>query len=392
MPVAITKPGEPGAFSLTSPPSVKGEPKLEDILLAKVMTYADRKVWVTHPFPDTLELVAHITNDLQLVPDQSGKSAKKLYAQLDEEMCGVISAPPLTEGCGVTLVKLIAPPHKNAVARFGIDYAPHQVAHFTLRRSPGTDFSTWTARLEFSPSRGGLAGLVAIEKGMELVAGILDFDKLLGAFVLARLDVAIDCIGALPLDLLARAPKEGKRVVYTQPGIGPETVYIREKTALPKLPLKKSAKTFGTLLLTLYERRAQHRQLGLPPPHGKWPVTRVEVRKRWSSKRPSFRDLGELKNPFVKRHVAYAAAVPSKQPARWREFCLDAFIGGADFAQQYPYGPARLAMAKAYRTFKGDLIDSNNWDGWTVGLAQIGIDQWIERAKSSVKISAGKSA
>ena len=72
MPVAITPPGTLGAFPLTSPPSVKDEPKLEDNLLAKVMTYTDRKVWVTHPFPDTLELVAPITNDMQFVPDQSG--------------------------------------------------------------------------------------------------------------------------------------------------------------------------------------------------------------------------------------------------------------------------------------------------------------------------------
>jgi hypothetical protein len=42
-------------------------------------------------------------------------------------------------------------------------------------------------------------------------------------------------------------------------------------------------------------------------------------------------------------------------------------------------------MAKTYRTFKADLIDANSWAGWTIGLVQTGIDQWIKRAKSSAK-------
>jgi hypothetical protein len=347
------------------------------------MTYADRKVWVMHPVPDTIELAAPVTNDILFVPDQSGKSAKGLYSQLDDELCGLIAAPPVTEGCGVKLVKLIAPPHDQAKAIFAIDYAAHQTAHFTLRRSPGDDYFTWQVRLEFSPSRAGPEGLQKIEDGIDLVAGLLDFDRLLGAFKVARLDAAIDCIAAVPLDLVARAHNEGKRVLYMSPGVGPETIYLREKKALPKQPLGKSTKTFGTLLMTLYERRAQHLQLGLPPPYGKWPATRVEIVKRWSNKRPSLEKLATIKNPFLKRHVAYAAAIPSKKPARWREFCLQAFIGGPEFAAEHPYGAARVAMAKAYRTFKADLIDQDNWAGWSNGLAHSGLNHWIERANKS---------
>lgn len=373
--------GALGSFPLTSPPSVKKEPKLEDNLLAKVMTYTDRRVWLTHPFPDTLELVASVTNDIQFMPDLSGSSAKKTYTDLDEILLGLITAP-LPKGCGVERVKLIAPPKPYVMAMFGIDYAPHQRAHFTLRQTLGMDFPVWKARLEFSPSRAGPQGLKAIEEGIDVVAGALDFDRLLGAFRIARMDAAIDCIGAYPLDLAARVAKEGKRHTYSSPGIGPESVYIHKATPLP-LAGGKPSKPLGQLLLTLYERRSQYVQKGWPPPYGDWPVTRAEVRRRWSNHRPSFHKLADLTNPFQGRHVAYAPALLIKKQLQWRDFCLEAFIGGPAYAEQSRFTPSWLNMAKLYRSFSADLIDEASWAGWHHGVVSTGMASWIDRAKNN---------
>jgi hypothetical protein len=58
-------------FPLTSPP-----PKPDENLIAKIVTYDDREITVTVPFPDTLELVAEVVNDLLQVPDLRGNRSR----------------------------------------------------------------------------------------------------------------------------------------------------------------------------------------------------------------------------------------------------------------------------------------------------------------------------
>ena len=68
-------------FPLTSRPA-KPIPHPPVKLIAKTVSYGDRDIIVTIPFPDTIELVAVITNEVLAVPDWSGKSVKMAYSEL----------------------------------------------------------------------------------------------------------------------------------------------------------------------------------------------------------------------------------------------------------------------------------------------------------------------
>lgn len=201
-------------------------------------------------------------------------------------------------------------------------------------------------------------------------------------FEVARIDSAIDCIGATPLDLIAHIPKPGKRMVYVGAHGTPESVYFYElKKHLVAPPKTLGVKTMGPHRLTLYERRAYHLQLSLQPPYGPCPVTRAEVTKRWTKKRPFLAEVPTLANLFVGRRVAYAAAVPAGDKRAWRQFCLAGFGGGVDksFFSWFP-GPGPK-FAKAYSTCSGDLIDPSCWDRWLDGIEITGLSDWIEIAQ-----------
>ena len=75
MPVKVTT-GEP-VYSLTSPPE-QPEPYPPAELIAKVVEYDDRKIIVTVPVVDTIELIVDIINEMHGSPDTSYKSAKQI--------------------------------------------------------------------------------------------------------------------------------------------------------------------------------------------------------------------------------------------------------------------------------------------------------------------------
>lgn len=380
MAVAITPSGAAAAFPLTSTPA-KPEPQPEEALIAKVMSYADRTVWVTHPQPDTIVLKAPILNEVLEVPDQSGKTAKEIYAQLDEEISHHLTWPAAEP---VQKVKLIAHEKPNRTALYRIPCGPHHSAYLRLARTPGPDFGSWRVELEFSPANVGPAGLDAIEEGLEIVAGFLNFDRLLSACQVARLDVAIDCIGLRPLDLICHIPKPGKRNIYVGDDAGVETIYLHQRKAPATNPKPAGWNTLGTLRATVYERRAQFLQLGWLPPFGPCPVTRIEVRKRWNNKRPWFSDLGGIENMFAGRRFAYAAEVPVKPSNAWREFCLLVFAQGIERTTYEPLRGQHIGMAKRYENCVGDLVDESSWIGWGLGLEICGLAEWIARAKKGL--------
>lgn len=82
MPVEISKPGAPSLFPLTSPPKdPKPAPAKE--IVHKIVDCVDRKVWVSVPFPDHITLVADILDEHMITPDQSNKTVKQIYKNLD---------------------------------------------------------------------------------------------------------------------------------------------------------------------------------------------------------------------------------------------------------------------------------------------------------------------
>jgi hypothetical protein len=367
-------------FPLTSPPS-KPKPAPENKLVAKVLDYEDRKIVVTIPFPDTVELVAQILNETQLQPDHSQKSQKLKYQQLDEDIIASLSEAPMG---GTPFVTGGSNPAKTKAAfRIGYDEGqPLNWAQLTLWRTQGDDFGYWQVRLQFSASKAGPAGLVKLIAGLEAALPFLDVSKLIAAFKVSRVDAAIDCIGASPLDLIAHVTKPGKRMVFVGSKGRPESVYFYErKKPLSSPPQSLSVWTRGPHRLTLYERRDYHRQLMLDPPYGDCPVTRVEVPMRWTNARPSLSKLPHLKNLLKGKRVAYAPAAPGGGGRTWRQFCMAAFGAGVDQALfGWVPGPG-AKFATAYEGCPGDLVSEVNWPAWVAGLEHTGLAAWVKLAE-----------
>lgn len=382
MAVKLTS-GAKALFPLTSPPP-KPTPEPDKALIAKVVSYGDREIIVTIPFPDSIELVAGITNDILDVPDLSGKSAKLMYSELDldiqQSLVEIAMILPSFVKGGVNLNK--------TKAEFFIQYdavQPLNKGRLLLWRTKKDDFGSWSVRLEFSPAKAGAAGLQKLIEGIEAALPFLSSAKLLQSFRIARLDGAIDCIGASPLDLIAHVLKPGKRMVFVGDHGRPESVYFFErKEPLKKPPANLSVRTWGPQRLTLYERRDYHLQLLMQPPYGPCPVTRAEVTGRWTKNRPLLSQIASVPNLFVGRRVAYAAAVLTGQPKRWRQFCLAAFGGGVEKSLWSWIPGSGLKFAKAYSKCPGDLIDALCWDRWLDGLNATGLTNWIKVAEEKL--------
>lgn len=371
-------------FPLTSPPP-KPKPAPDPTIIAKVMVYGDRQITVTVPFPDTIELVARILNETQLQPDLSYKSQKLKYQQLDEDIKGALSEAPMGEP---SYVSGGSNPAKTK-ASFQIAYdekQPLNRAQLTLWRTQGTDFGFWQVRLQFSASKAGPNGLLKLIAGLQAVLHFLDIGRLMADFRVSRVDCAIDCIGASPLDLIAQIPKAGKRMVFLGSHGRPESLYLYErKKPLHSPPQNLSGKTTGPHRLRLYERRDYHRQLLLEPPYGDCPVTRVEVPLRWTNGRPPLAKLPHLANAFKGKDVAYASAIFAGS-RRWRQFCMAAFGAGVDQALFGWLPGVGGKFAKAYCRSPGDLIASTCWEHWHLGLEHTGLMAWTSLAEAEIQV------
>lgn len=384
MPVEIIKPGAPSLFPLTSPPK-EPKPTPEKKILHKIVDCIDRKVWVSVPFPDHITLVADILNEHTITPDQSNKSSKQIYKNLDHEISEALKYIPYGgEGKTTLSSKKLG---KYAQFKFSIRYDPKQPLHrafLTLSRRPGEDFGLWSLKLEFNPSKARVPGLKRIMEQIEDTVAFLNFDALIAAFKIARLDAAIDCIGAHPIDLIAHIPKKGKRLMYSGHDGRPESILLYErKPPLGKPPSQLGVRTTGPLRLMLYERRSYHRQLKLTPPYGDCPVTRVEVTKRWNKGRPHLAALAEISNLFEGRRVAYAAILPVINKARWHSFCQASVGLGPMATAEDWFMKGGLKYAKSYLECEGNLVDPTAWSEWQRGLEVTGFDAWVNAAKKA---------
>lgn len=374
--------GQELVYPLTSPPT-KPDPHPAPELIAKTVEYADRSIVVTIPFPDSIELVADVTNAMLLAPDTQGGPAKAIYNGIDADlkqhveglMKGEVFFSPMPKITGVSVQK-----HKAVFSlAYQNDEPPHR-AFLTLQRRIGPDYPIWSIRLEFSVAKAGPEGLMKLTALMD-DALPLSISQVIASFVISRIDAAIDCIGAEPIDLIAHIKKQGKRLTYVGDAGRPETVYLYEKKPpLKKPPGKLGIKTTGPARLKLYERRAYLSQFALPPTYGSCPVTRAEVQMRWTKGRPSLGKLLALKNPYQHVSVAYAPPVGGNSRG-WRQFCLAAFGGGTSAARTAFFPGSGYAASNLYHSCDGDLIDKSCWDRWADGVALYGLKPWVDLSK-----------
>lgn len=373
-------------YSLTSPPD-HPDPFPASEWIAETVAYADREILVTVPFPDTIELVANVLNEHLASPYETGGVAE-IYTAIDNDLHQQLKAMKL-DGETLSQLKPTVKLGPNAAATFRLKYDDANnlnVADLTLRRSPQPElgYGTWSIRLEFSPSKVGPAGLVKLTAWFDDVLPFT-FAKVVKDWRVARIDAAIDLIGAFPIDLIAQVKSPGKRLVYVGESGLPETVYLYErKKPLTKPPASISYNTLGTLRLKLYERRDYCQQLMMPTPYGDCPVTRVEILQGWRKSRPKLADLADIKNLLQERRVTYAAALGmnDKSPKRWLNFCLAAFGAGVAAAQQKHSIAQGLKFRGRYTDCIGDLVFDSRWEHWGRGLKLTGLAGWIAEAKS----------
>ncbi|MES2271782.1 MAG: hypothetical protein V4533_12935 [Pseudomonadota bacterium] len=366
-------------YPLTSPPP-KPEPKPDPKLIDKVVSYGDREVIVTVPFPDSIEMIVVLRNEHHIAPDTSFKSKKIISIQLDQEIQKQLVLASVEKPAWITGGAY--PNGKKADFRVAYDPAhPLHNGRVFLNRQLADDLPYWTMRVEFSASKAGTCGLVQLTAAIEHILPMFHVEKLLGDFQLSRVDAAIDCIGVTPIDLIAHIPKPGKRMVYIGDHGKPESVYCYAEKKQPNVPPKSySYKTTGPLRMLLYERRDYLLQMKQPPTYGNCPVTRIEVPMRWKKNRPLLTDISLIKNLFQGRRVAYAAAVANMASKGWQQYCMAALGAGTSGAMfTWVPGPGGK-YEKAYLTSAGDLVDPLNWEKWDVGLEQAGIAALIQKA------------
>ena len=371
--------GQKLVYPLTSPPA-KPSPHPAPELIAKTVEYADRSIVVTIPFPDSIELITDVTNAMSLAPNTQGGSAKAIYSDIDADlkqyveglMNGQVFFSPKPKITGVSAQK-----HKAVFSLAYQDDEPLHRAFLTLQRRIGPDYPIWSIRLEFSVSKAGPEGLVKLTALMD-DALPLSISQVIAAFVVSRVDAAIDCIGAEPIDLIAHIKKQGKRLTYVGDAGRPETVYLYEKKPpLKNPPGKLGIKTTGPARLKLYERRAYLSQFSLPSAYGQCPVTRAEVQMRWTKGRPSLGKLLTLKNLYQHVSVAYAPPVGDNSRS-WRQFCLAASGGGVSAATTAFFPGNGFTARRLYQSSTGDLIDKSCWERWEDGVALYGLKTWVD--------------
>lgn len=378
MAVQLTS-GQKLVYPLTSPPA-KPDPHPSSELIAKTVEYADRSIVVTIPFPDSIELITDVTNAMVLAPDTQGGSAKAIYNDIDADLKqhvegllnGAVFFSPKPKITGLSGDK-----HKAVFSLAYQDEEPLHRAFLTLQRRAGPDYPIWSVRLEFSASKAGPDGLGKLASIMD-DALPLSIPQVIAGFSISRVDVAVDCIGAEPIDLIARIKKQGKRLTYVGDNGRPETVYLYEKKPpLKGPPGKLGIKTTGPARLKLYERRAYLSQFSLPPTYGPCPVTRAEVQMRWTKGRPSLGKLLGLKNLYQDVSVAYAPPIRDNSKS-WRQFCLAAFGAGTSAAATAFFPGDGFAARKLYQSCTGDLIDKSCWERWKDGVAVCGLKEWVD--------------
>jgi hypothetical protein len=378
LPVKLTSGGKM-VYPLTSPPA-KPDPLPIPELIAKTSDYADRSIAVSVPFPDSIELVTDVTNEMLMTPNMQGGSVKAIFGLIDEELKEHVEGLKNGQAFFSPAPKLTGFMGGRHKAIFQLNYQDEEPLHrafLTLQRRIGPDYPIWSLRLEFSAWKAGPAGLVKLTSLME-EALPLTVSNVIAAFVVSRIDAAIDCIGAEPIDLIAHIPKGGKRLTYVGDNGRPETVYLFEKKKpLAKPPGKLGIKTTGPARLKLYERRAYLSQFHLLPTYGSCPVTRAEVQLRWTKGRPSLAKLLTLSNPYHGVRVAYAPPVGDNTRS-WRQFCLAAFGAGSSAAMSAFFPGSGIAAQKLYEACPGDLIDKTCWKRWNEGLTLTGLQSWID--------------
>lgn len=367
MAVKLEQAGQKQSFPLTSPPKPYALDSLEWI--DREINFTDRKLGITHPFPDKIDLIAPISLESHCVPDVSAKSVHQKAQELDQDIRLHLKSFPAVDG--IHLSKLW-PPYDPQRAVVRLTEGSCHLAHIEIWRKKGSSFWSWFFKLSFNPRKLGPEGLDQLGEKFELAFGFLRLGVLLQTSELSRLDATVDVIGASPIDLIARIPSQGKNITYSSPA-AIETILFHEA----KQATSKSLKTVGPQRLKIYDRIARQKVIEQVPDFASERITRLEVTRRWKSHRPTLAKLLTVKNLFSKIEVAYANRDDLVTSRLWREVVERAILHGIDgFAIEAPIA-RRLQLTSIYKSIAPDILSAASWDGWETGVELTGLKTWV---------------
>lgn len=375
MAVKIVGEGEPQLYSLTSPPA-EPKPQPDSEMVWKKVSYPDRAIIVSVPFPDKVSLIAEIQNE-HLWHPSSAASKEAQQGEMNSDLLEWLAVQKTETSEGVAPhITLGAKP--SATFKIPIHGHGHASAHLTVSRYKyPAGAKRWFMRVEFNPARLGAAGVVQLTAQIsQCLLPLIVFEKLLPALRVSRVDVAVDCIGAQVIDLIVNIEKPGKRMLYVGESGLPESVYFFGHKAPLSKPSTIPSKTTGPLRLLVYDKRAECIQHNLPAPYGNAPLTRVEAIRTWKQNRPLLSELGGIDNIFGTHRVAYAPQVGAYR-RDWKAYCKSAAGVGVSGAVSHL---RELTFRKWHLECSGDLVDAQCWPEWGRGLAMTGMDKLIELA------------
>ncbi|MBX7532051.1 hypothetical protein K3165_03825 [Qipengyuania sp. 1XM1-15A] len=370
MPVQLNQPGQLASFPLTSPP--KGYELESHEWIASEINFTDRKVGITYPFPDMIDLVAPVSEHTLCFPDQSWKSPLEKAHQLDQELKEHLKAFPAIDGIKLTRCW---PPHSPAKAIIQFEFAGVHLGLVELWRTNIDQFPSWSLRLEFNPRQLGMDGMNRLSHLFELAFGMLSLAGILKSSKVSRLDASVDVLGVQPIDLITRIKNAGKTGSYHSSSGALETKMFFGA----KQPSANPLKTVGPLRLKIYDKVAEQEAKSKKPLFNSPRATRLECSRRWKSNRPSLAQILKIKNPFEGVEVAYSGRADLICTPVWRRTLERAIVYGIDNIPVEPPLAQSLKFISIYKTIQPDILSAKSWDDWSQGVALTGLTNWIKQ-------------
>lgn len=244
-------------------------------------------------------------------------------------------------------------------------------AKFEFRREYKAG-KTYRIRLEFNPRKLGAEGTVQLRAFMDAIqASGFEFGAWLPVARVSGLDVAVDCAGITPSQIIAQVPG-GTLRSFTTNNSRFEIEYVN-KPWKTKGPAKD--KPTYTRKVRIYDRRQKLIAQGKQP--GDTPVTRVETSPTMLGKHLTLAELINAPCQIADVRVGLISVMAKKLGAN--------FIVWADIARLYgtEYASARLGLTKseaksftkAWKKIEARLYDPEEiWQSWSAECKALGLD------------------